>query len=54
MIADLTELYSERLESIDPGPVEAIRATGANDLQAANELYFIPFARPIELAASGE
>lgn len=32
-IADLTKLYSERLESIDPGPVEAIRATGANRLQ---------------------
>jgi len=32
-IADLTKLYSERLESIDPGPVEAIRATGANGLQ---------------------
>ncbi|MEA3356118.1 MAG: phosphonate ABC transporter, permease protein PhnE, partial [Candidatus Bipolaricaulota bacterium] len=32
-VADLTKLYSERLESIDPGPVEAIRATGANQLQ---------------------
>jgi len=32
-IADLTKLYSERLESIDPGPVEAIRATGAGRLQ---------------------
>ncbi|MBT3272326.1 MAG: phosphonate ABC transporter, permease protein PhnE, partial [Spirochaetales bacterium] len=32
-VADLTKLYSERLESIDPGPVEAIRATGANRLQ---------------------
>ncbi len=32
-IADLTKLYSERLESIDTGPVEAIRATGATDLQ---------------------
>jgi phosphonate transport system permease protein len=31
--ANLTKLYSERLESIDPGPVEAIRATGANQLQ---------------------
>ena len=28
-VADLTKLYSERLESIDPGPAEAIRATGA-------------------------
>ena len=28
-VADLTKLYSERLESIDQGPVEAIRATGA-------------------------
>lgn len=32
-VADLTKLYSERLESIDSGPVEAIRATGANGLQ---------------------
>jgi len=32
-VADLTKLYSERLESIDPGPVEAIRSTGANGLQ---------------------
>jgi len=32
-VADLTKLYAERLESIDPGPVEAIRATGANRLQ---------------------
>lgn len=32
-VADLGKLYSERLESIDPGPVEAIRATGANPLQ---------------------
>ena len=28
-VADLTKLYSERLESIDYGPVEAIEATGA-------------------------
>ncbi len=32
-VADLTKLYSERLESIDPGPVEAVRATGATRLQ---------------------
>ena len=32
-VADLGKLYSERLESIEPGPVEAIRATGANPLQ---------------------
>ena len=32
-IADLTKLYSERLESIDPGPVEAVTATGASRLQ---------------------
>lgn len=29
-IADLTKLYSERLESIDEGPMEAIESTGAN------------------------
>ena len=32
-VADLTKLYAERLESIDPGPVEAIQATGASRLQ---------------------
>jgi phosphonate transport system permease protein len=32
-ISDLTKLYSERLESIDTGPVEAITATGASRLQ---------------------
>ncbi len=32
-IADLVKLYSEQLESIDPGPVEAVTATGANRLQ---------------------
>jgi phosphonate transport system permease protein len=29
-VADLTKLYSERLESIETGPVEAITATGGN------------------------
>ena len=32
-IADLTKLYAERLESIDPGLVEAITSTGAGRLQ---------------------
>ncbi len=32
-VAALGKLYSEAVESIDPGPVEAIRATGANVLQ---------------------
>lgn len=32
-VADLTKLYAERLESIDPGPVEAIRATGGTRSQ---------------------
>jgi phosphonate transport system permease protein len=32
-VADLTKLYSERLESIDPGPAEAITATGGNRIQ---------------------
>jgi phosphonate transport system permease protein len=31
-VADLTKLYAERLESIDQGPVEALRATGARRL----------------------
>ncbi|MBS1249721.1 MAG: Phosphate-import permease protein PhnE [Chloroflexi bacterium] len=32
-IAALAKLYSESIESIDPGPIEAIQATGANWLQ---------------------
>ena len=32
-VAALTKLYSEQIESIDPGPVEAITATGASPLQ---------------------
>jgi len=32
-IAALAKLYSEAVESIDPGPIEAITATGANRLQ---------------------
>jgi phosphonate transport system permease protein len=32
-IAALGKLYSEAIESIDPGPIEAVRSTGANMLQ---------------------
>ncbi len=32
-IAALTKLYSEQIENIDPGPIEAMKATGANTLQ---------------------
>src|SRR5690606_12317157 len=32
-VAALTKLYSEQVESIAPGPIEAVRATGANRLQ---------------------
>ncbi|MCL4878894.1 MAG: phosphonate ABC transporter, permease protein PhnE [Anaerolineae bacterium] len=32
-IASLAKLYSEAIESIDPGPIEAIQATGADRLQ---------------------
>jgi phosphonate transport system permease protein len=32
-IAALGKLYSEVIEGIDPGPIEAIRATGANWIQ---------------------
>jgi len=32
-IAALGKLYSESIESIDPGPIEAVQATGANWLQ---------------------
>jgi phosphonate transport system permease protein len=32
-VAALAKLYSESIESIDPGPIEAIQATGANWLQ---------------------
>ncbi len=31
-VADMTKLFSERVESIDEGPLEAIRATGASKL----------------------
>ena len=32
-VASLTKLYSEQIENIDAGPVEAIKATGASTLQ---------------------
>ncbi|MCB0413409.1 MAG: phosphonate ABC transporter, permease protein PhnE [Bdellovibrionales bacterium] len=32
-IAALTKLYSEQIENIDKGPIEAIEATGANRIQ---------------------
>jgi phosphonate transport system permease protein len=32
-VAALAKLYSEAIENIDPGPIEAIQATGANRLQ---------------------
>ena len=32
-VAALTKLYSEQIESIDTGPVDAIKATGASTLQ---------------------
>ena len=32
-IAALGKLYSEAIENIDPGPIEAIQATGATKLQ---------------------
>ncbi len=32
-VAALTKLYSEAIENIDPGPIEAIQATGATRLQ---------------------
>jgi len=32
-IVDLMKLYGEQIEAIDPGPVEAVTATGANRLQ---------------------
>ncbi len=32
-IANIGKLYAEAAESIDPGPVEAIRATGANEVE---------------------
>ncbi len=32
-IAALVKLYSEQIENIDPGPLEAIKATGASTLQ---------------------
>ncbi|MFN2136711.1 MAG: ABC transporter permease subunit [Candidatus Promineifilaceae bacterium] len=35
-IADLGKLFSEQVENIDDGPVEAVVATGANELQTIN------------------
>ncbi|MGC9361200.1 MAG: ABC transporter permease subunit, partial [Anaerolineae bacterium] len=32
-VAALGKLYSEQIESIDPGPLEAVRASGATELQ---------------------
>ncbi len=32
-VASLGKLYSEQIEGIDSGPLEAVRATGANELQ---------------------
>ena len=32
-VASLAKLYSEAIENIDPGPIEAIQATGATKLQ---------------------
>ena len=32
-VASLGKLYSEAIENIDPGPIEAVTATGANPLQ---------------------
>jgi phosphonate transport system permease protein len=32
-IAALGKLYSEQIENIDPGPLEALQSTGANQLQ---------------------
>jgi hypothetical protein len=32
-VAALAKLYSEQVENITPGPIEAITATGANRLQ---------------------
>lgn len=32
-IASLTKLYSEQIENVDTGPIEAIEATGANRIQ---------------------
>lgn len=32
-VVDLMKLYAEQIEAIDPGPVEALTATGANRLQ---------------------
>jgi phosphonate ABC transporter permease subunit PhnE len=32
-VAALAKLYSEQIESIDPGPLEAVRSAGANELQ---------------------
>ena len=50
-IGSLGKLYSEAIESIEPGPVEAISATGANRVQTV--LYgVIPQIIPAFLAVT--
>jgi len=48
-IAALGKLYSEAIEGIDPGPIEAVQATGANRLQtimfAVVPQMIVPFVR---------
>lgn len=39
-IAALGKLYSEAIESIDPGPIEAVQATGADRLQTIRYAVF--------------
>jgi len=39
-IASLAKLYSESIESINPGPIEAVQATGANWIQTIRYAVF--------------
>lgn len=50
-IAALAKLYSEEVEHIDPGPVEAVTATGSNLLQSVN-FAVVPQIIPSFLAYS--
>ena len=45
-VAALAKLYSEAIESIDPGPIEAIHATGANWIQTVIYAVVPQIVRP--------
>ena len=51
-VAALGKLYSEQIESIDHGPLEAVRATGANELQTVVYAVVPQIIPPLSLLQS--